>query len=807
MARLTGEGLEHIYGAAERWRRECLVGDGSLFVEGRMAWTLGNVQEFLRRISDEQGGRDSFETKLHRQLIGASEDVKLVAAETLFIYVLPLTTWKMGASAKRALVQGVLDQLTSPVAIPGWAAQAFEAGIVNGGIGYMTGRPKQLMLFLRLAAQLKATDPAARERLLGEPWAFRELVYRLPNKGGQSAQSLALHLVHPEAFENISNEDHKRRIAERFREFVTDRTANVDRQLFEIRQALSSRYPSDDNNLFYRSPLHDMWDGWDQFMAWAKRLRAFPQFDEWERDYKLRLAESLSGARDALLAGSGHWRELLERALRQKDNNLVNFRPLGRFLEWLETGEADGAMRSLWDSDRDVAQRFEQFDAVVPWEVIQGGGTRANVASVLHLALGAQEYPPYKAEALRMAYRMTGFEHPPQETPAAELYTHALGFFERIREEGQRTGLEVRDLLDAQALMWAVTSWGEHEEPLQQLSAKDRKALLAFRGNEPPPPSPTPVDDPWDVLAEVTYNDRALLDEIRELLEERGQVIFQGPPGTGKTFVAMQLAEVFTGDEANVRLVQFHPSYSYEDFVEGLKPRLENGNLQYAIEHGLLREFADLARSRPDERFVLIVDEINRANLPKVFGELFFLLEYRDSAALLAYSREAFMLPKNLYLIGTMNTADRSIALVDFALRRRFGFVPFFPSADHAQLRAYLARNAPGMSYLADMLCAVNREIGDAQRDFHLGHSYFMPRTPELLTEEYARRTWRHSIEPHLEELWYDRADGVIEKYRYDALRETALATANGSLSAAAVVEPTPASPEEPLEADAAGEA
>ena len=182
-------------------------------------------------------------------------------------------------------------------------------------------------------------------------------------------------------------------------------------------------------------------------------------------------------------------------------------------------------------------------------------------------------------------------------------------------------------------------------------------------------------------LADELLIDAAHLRRIRRLLEDKRQVILQGPPGTGKTYVAQKLAACLAGAEQRVRLVQFHPSYAYEDFVQGFRPTLVNEQPGFKLRDGPLLDMAERARGEPDALHFLVIDEINRGNLAKVFGELYFLLEYRDREMQLQYSDKAFALPKNLYVIGTMNTADRSIALVDLALRRRFHSWSFTPAS------------------------------------------------------------------------------------------------------------------------------
>src|SRR5262249_34578988 len=167
-----------------------------------------------------------------------------------------------------------------------------------------------------------------------------------------------------------------------------------------------------------------------------------------------------------------------------------------------------------------------------------------------------------------------------------------------------------------------------------------------------------------------------------------------GVPDTGKTPVARARPRLLTGGRAdNARLVQFHPAYSYEEFVEGIKARTVEidgrHEVTYPVEEGVLCTFAAEAARNPAEPFVLLIDEINRGNLPRIFGELLYLLEYRDQAVTLPYSRRPFRLPANLYLIGPMNAADRSVALIDQALRRRFSFLEMPPDA--AVLAAWLA--------------------------------------------------------------------------------------------------------------------
>lgn len=282
-------------------------------------------------------------------------------------------------------------------------------------------------------------------------------------------------------------------------------------------------------------------------------------------------------------------------------------------------------------------------------------------------------------------------------------------------------------------------------------------------------------------LAESLYLDPAFLQEINTLLHDKRQVIFQGPPGTGKTYVARALARHLAGGvEGRVTLVQFHPSYAYEDFVQGYRPALQdNGQAGFELKDGpLLRAAKQAAQDESGAPHFLVIDEINRGNLAKVFGELYFLLEYRDAKMQLQYGGESFALPENLYIIGTMNTADRSIALVDLALRRRFHFVEFHPDQPPiaALLRRYLRANAGGMEWVADAVDRANQLLQD-DRNAALGPSYFM--RPGL-DDAAVARIWKHSVLPYIEERLFGVPTGRLDDFELDTLRRRVMSSAAG---------------------------
>ena len=343
----------------------------------------------------------------------------------------------------------------------------------------------------------------------------------------------------------------------------------------------------------------------------------------------------------------------------------------------------------------------------------------------------------------------------------------AANFAPYIAQPTEDVDLKIQQIRQGLEAELGVNGFSFYEPPVVE----------RWKGDVPPKPPPKPPPPPdLQSLANRLYLPVGFLQEIEQLLTERRQVIFQGPPGTGKTYVARELAQVLAGgaDPADrVKLVQFHPSYAYEDFVQGFRPKPSaDGQVSFYLRDGPLLRAAERAKEQakqdPEAKHYLIIDEINRGNLAAVFGELYFLLEYRGEKMKLQYSEDAFSLPENLFIIGTMNTADRSIALVDLALRRRFYFVEFRPDEEPVKgvLRRWLRAMAPDMEWVADVVDDANAKLADCPH-IAIGPSYFMR---EGLTEEGFERIWNHSIRPYLAEgLFNDPnrlADFELEKLR-----------------------------------------
>ena len=321
---------------------------------------------------------------------------------------------------------------------------------------------------------------------------------------------------------------------------------------------------------------------------------------------------------------------------------------------------------------------------------------------------------------------------------------------ERILKEDLLKIPELKDLL-------IIKSPQGTNFELEQSQHEKLKALI--EGMIDPPP-PIRASYTIEECAHDLYMEIGEIERWVRSIERKGQAVLYGPPGTGKTYAAEKLAKTLISEgEGSVETLQFHPAYSYEDFMQGIRPVTENGKLTYEMVKGRFMEFCDKIREK-EGKSVLIIDEINRANLSRVFGELLYLLEYRDKTIPLAGGKN-FSIPENLYILGTMNTADRSIAIVDHALRRRFAFLEL--PTNYELLRAFHKDTEFPVESLVEILKGVNATIGDQR--YEVGISYFLK---ENLHEE-IQDVWEMEVVPYLEEYFFDQP-GKVKEYHWEKI-------------------------------------
>ena len=330
--------------------------------------------------------------------------------------------------------------------------------------------------------------------------------------------------------------------------------------------------------------------------------------------------------------------------------------------------------------------------------------------------------------------------------------------------------------------IWTLSRLGERiiitDKFAGMIISKWVKILAAKRSNNPLPkinlekfyeflPEETMKNEPYtksDFLNQV-YMNNVDYDTLTALLKNKKNLILQGAPGVGKTFTAKRLAYAIMGemDDSRIEFIQFHQNYSYEDFIMGYKPCGEG----FQLTNGIFYHACMNAANHPEKDYFFIIDEINRGNMSRIFGELLMLIEkdYREMKVTLAYSGTPFCVPKNLYIIGMMNTADRSLAMIDYALRRRFSFFEMEPAFNSDGFKSYqLSLQNETFNDLIEKIIELNREIkkdDSLGEGFRIGHSYFCGQDQASCTDEWMRSVVYYDIIPILREYWFDDKETV----------------------------------------------
>jgi 5-methylcytosine-specific restriction protein B len=811
----------------------------SLFTPGETVWSKEVIDEAAEPLLVDDIRKLDYLTKLEDQLKGVSDRGLQFTAELLYVYFLPISN--VGASGKRHVIDAVLGWMTEAVSLPDDLAAVLDGGVANYGAG-LVQRDRYIKYFIRFALHWKELQPSEQEKLVEDPWVFRDFVHGLGGPALMQREAI-LHLVHPDTFEYALAAGDKSRIAKTFAGLGSVAQApDDDRALAEVRAVVESTLGESLN--LYASWFESLWrtsnqGRWPEVVEWANRIYGTSTFDEEERDDKLTVAERMHAAKEAVTSGDPDWPSELRAAFKRPYNWTQPVFEHGRLLEWSEE-EPEAArnfLLALWSHADDPAALTEAL-ADLPASVLGTPAARLSVAAALLAGVDVTRLPPYRATAHRRFRALTGasaeeippeLEHrpytpnelaalleldgravrsylrdqfpreveesgdawqlmpeqaaavvehfsPAERSDPGQTYREFLDTLDELRIRVLAQGVKLRDRLDAQGILWVFANGEGLAEWDDELKAEFARFIGAtgpsankIGASERPedPEGKVLIRAATDELAEMLFLPRDWLQEILDLLEEKGQVVFYGPPGTGKTYVARALAQHLTAEGGWMGIVQFHPSFSYEDFFEGYRPVSEGGSVGYELKHGLLRQAVEAALANPDHPAVVVVDEINRGDTAKVFGELLFLLEYRKERVQLQYSpEEPFGLPENLLLIGTMNTADRSIALVDAALRRRFYFVEFSPTEGPVKevLRKWLEKHKLD-TRPARLLDALNEKI--ARDEISIGPSYLMTANGDPPNLE---RAWTHAILPVLEEHLYGSGRNISDEFGLQAL-------------------------------------
>jgi 5-methylcytosine-specific restriction protein B len=717
-----------IYRALDQYRHTCLAELRSAFLppdDPHVAdvWTPGCASELVDRFIDQPDtSKRTFIEKLRDQLAQSSQEAVQLLVELAWLYVVISRPEDYGYTSKRRLLDDIaaIKGATGP---SGVFDEALHEGLVAAGTSFFTRRPNQLWLLIRFAERWTSASEESRRVWLADPWAFREMVFALDGVADQTQRHALLHLIHPDAFEDTVSQYHKREMARLAEDGEVGE--NDDRTIANIRRRLSREFGPDFS--FYSPDVRQLWQPEEEVVKTVADTEI-----------------------DATAPDRGAW------LIRGWGGDLVP--------DWLERGIcAVGFADSFPFAIEKGASREELRNQAEEAGVDITAGGFNHYLSQLWRFVNQVEVGDYMVTVNGQNVYLGTVESDARDV-MGKVRKETFRSVEWLNADQPMLRREISDSLRSK--MKTLLTLSRITEDIDEL-----ERWVSERGKVVVPPFvPSSVTLPRATpqLAQDLNLPIPWLNEVIDLLQEKRQIVLYGPPGTGKTYLAQALADHFNSHGGTAELVQFHPSYTYEDFFEGYRPVPSiGGGVQFEIKPGPLRRIADAARKDSASPFVLIIDEINRANLAKVFGELYFLLEYRDRAIALQYSDEEFTLPQNLFVIGTMNTADRSIALVDAAMRRRFYFVELAPGADpiNGLLSRWLA--ARGMEDTPSRLLAeLNSRLDEPEAA--IGPSYLM--TDDIGKPGRLEMIWQHAILPLLDERFYGTGQS-LERFSLDSIR------------------------------------
>lgn len=712
IAREAGELISH------------MLGDGRSVIDPmEKIWTAEAAEDLRARIGDnpivgtDQGQWD----KLDQQLQGASREVVLLAAELVFLREHPLRAAL--PETRRSHVERVLAHLDSPVTISEpmstWLTRPAGTAGFEPGPWYNAALWRHIIWASTFVRHWNSLRDPERQVAQADPWELQRVMLASGDDRSDIRNALQF-LARPDAFEPISSAAMKSKVrdglADRIGAPTGDNPASIDRDLLKIRTALAHEV---------ELPFHFWTPGVEEL--WNSSLT-----DSDSADTEItKLAEPRQ--RHFWLYSPG------AQASEWEEFSTSNIMAIGwDELDDLATYPSRDAIRQALDLERTGGSMRNAVLAVWQFQ------NEITVGDIIYAKRGRREIVG-RGEVTSDAR----FE------PGRASFKHVRSVKWTHIESWEHPGHSATKTLTD------ITPYPDYVEKLESLITDVEPEL-------PAPAEPLPNYEKAAFLSEV-YLSEERYERLRALLARKKNVILAGPPGVGKTFAAKRLAYSIMGakDPSRVQMVQFHQSYSYEDFMMGYRPTESGG---FTLTEGPFYRFCEEARADDSDRpYFFIVDEINRGNISKIFGELLMLIEAdkRGQDLRLLYKNERFSVPANVHIIGMMNTADRSLAVLDYALRRRFGFFNMTPGFDSLGFtRWQQAADNPTLDLLVKVVIDLNTAIADDPalgQGFAIGHS-FLSRP----MGGHADDTWVYSVVedeliPLLDEYWFDEPSKAEE--------------------------------------------
>lgn len=800
--------------AARLWKDQCLLDDGPLLGDGKY-WSSDKLAELDQRfIQNPLEGDESYFDKLALQLADASpEAIKLMAELN---WLLLLFSTNIRPRTKRDLVRNIWE-LSGDTLPESWLLEdAPLSGAGSTGTGYNTLRWRELVFLIEIMKAFKALAPEAQQHTLETPWSFADWLENIPDARARQFRHIICFLLFPDHFESISVGSDKREIARVLGELPKAKlkaTSNreVDEILLKIRTQLEEQEEQAVD--FYASPWIDQWRPSPRvwLMAWN------PENWEWKsfQDDRLRVARgetvTLRWRTASKQLKEGDTAYLMR--LGQKPKGLVARGTVASepyeddhyVPEKAKQGEkalyVDLTLTDLRDPKAESYISLSDIEAGTTdgqnWTP-QGSGIEIKPQSAKLVSGFWSKLPPVKvtnAESPTPRQQAISINKPVNQIfygPPGTGKTHHWRTHLQPKYEAQASNVTSGEWLEEQlenSSWWETVALALADQVSKHSGTTVNDLIIHpyFRAKarvQGKADSPHLRATCWAALQNHTIIES---ETVNVAIEKRqspfifdkqhgGRWVLTGEwdeAGEGLKAQLKKLQEGPRGQDTRIKrhlTVTFHQSYSYEDFVEGIRPQTtDEGGISYEVRDGLFKSFCNRARQDPKQRYALFIDEINRGNISRIFGELITLIEadkraWWDSEGQLVdgieitlpYSGERFGVPKNLDIYATMNTADRSIALMDAALRRRFRFIELMPEPKQItgnQGDGYIPDGEGGLLSLRDLLNAINLRLRYLlHRDQTFGHAYFM----EVKDIDSLRHTMVYDIIPMLAEYFYD---------------------------------------------------
>ncbi|PVE19090.1 restriction endonuclease [Arthrobacter sp. Bz4] len=702
-----------------------MLGDGwSVIDPTATIWTAEAAEELRARIEDNLivGSDQRQWDKLDQQLQGAPREVILLAAEIIFLREHPLRSALPGT--RRAHVDRVLSHLESPVSIPEpmseWLGRPTGTAGFEPGPWYNSAMWRHVTWTASFVRYWRGLPNDERDAARADPWTLQQVMLASGNDRSDIRNALQF-LARPDVFEPIASGGMKKRIRDGLADRIGGGTgsdpASIDRDLLGIRAALARSIEGPFH--FWTPGVEELWDSSasepDPVTTDVATLAEPRPRHYWLYSPGAQAAEwDGFSASDIMAIG---WDEL---------DNLASYPSREAIRQALDVEESGGSMRNA------VLAVWQFQNEIAVGDIVYAKRGRREIVGRGEVTSGSR-FEPQRAS----------FRH-----VRSVKWTHT-GSWEHPGDAATKT------LTD-------ITPYRDYVEKLEALVTGDV---------EPEPTvAATPLQsyDKAAFLKEV-YLSETRYDRLQALLLRKKNVILAGPPGVGKTFAAKRLAYSILGvkDPSRIQAVQFHQSYSYEDFMMGYRPTESGG---FTLAEGTFYRFCEDARADDDDRpYFFIIDEINRGNMSKIFGELLMLIESdkRGQKIRLVYKNETFSVPANVHIIGMMNTADRSLAVLDYALRRRFGFFEMPPGFESAGFTRW--RQAAGSSTLDRLISVVldlNKTITEDPAlgpGFAVGHSYLTRPAGGDADDSWLYSVVQDELIPLLDEYWFDEPNKAHE--------------------------------------------